>query len=342
MRFAVDDLWIGRRLGPAVLELVDGELRPVRFGRAAVLQARAPRLPGAVMPGLVDRHVHLGLVDAAALADTSVVEVHDLGWVPSIARNWKINSPTGGLIKIAGPFLTAVGGYPADRAWAPTGSVRELAGPADGVRAVDKAVAHGHDLIKLVLHCGGPLLDDATLTATVRTAHRHQLPVGVHAEGEGQARRAYEAGADTLVHVPWTESLPDDLLLAMARSMTWISTCAIHADVDRERAVNNAQRFIRLGGRLYYGTDMGNDMGNEMYGGPTPVGPRSEEISALGQAGLAADALLTSLTGSAGDHVVLDSAVYAPLPLPNGAAEAADWMDQAHRLVGVLEEAAIA
>ena len=34
------------------------------------------------------------------------------GWVPRIARSWKINSPTGGLVKIAGPFLTAVGGYP--------------------------------------------------------------------------------------------------------------------------------------------------------------------------------------------------------------------------------------
>jgi len=29
MRFAVDDLWIGHRLGPAVLEEVDGELRYV-------------------------------------------------------------------------------------------------------------------------------------------------------------------------------------------------------------------------------------------------------------------------------------------------------------------------
>ena len=33
------------------------------------------------------------------------------------------------------------------------------------------------------------------------------------------------------------------------------------------------------GGRLHYGTDMGN--------GPTPIGPRSEEIRALGEAGLA-------------------------------------------------------
>jgi hypothetical protein len=334
MRFAVDDLWIGHRLGPAVLEEVDGELRPVSFGSAAVQQARVPKLPGAVMSGLVDRHVHLGLVDAAALADTAVVEVHDLGWVPSIARGWKIHPPTGGVIKIAGPFLSAIGGYPSDRVWAPQGSVRELSGPADGVRTVDEAAAYGHDIVKLVLHSGGPLLDDATLLAVIRTAHQHGLPVGVHAEGRDQARRAFEAGADILVHVPWTESLGTDLLRAMAGTMRWISTFAIHRGAQLERALDNARRFLRLGGRLEYGTDMGN--------GPTPAGPRAEEISALGQAGLAGDALLTSLTGPTGDHLLLDRAVYAPFALPETAADIGGWMNQAHRLTGVLSEAAIA
>ena len=334
MRFAVDDLWIGHRLGPTLLEQVDDELRPVAFGRTAVQRARVPKLPGALMPGIVDRHVHLGLVDAAALADTAVVEVHDLGWVPRIARGWKIDPPTGGVVKIAGPFLTAIGGYPADRAWAPSESVRELTGPVDGIRAVDEGAAYRHDLVKVVLHSGGPLLDDATLTAVVRAAHRHQLPVGVHAEGEGQARRAFEAGADILVHAPWTESLSDDLLRAMAGSMRWISTFAIHRDADRDRTVHNARRFVRFGGRLDYGTDMGN--------GPMPVGPRPEEITAVGETGLDGDALIASMTGPPGDRLKATAAVYAPLPLPDGAAELAVWMNQARRLAGALEEGAIA
>jgi hypothetical protein len=333
MRFAVDDLWIGQRLGSAVLEEIGGELRPVAFGSAAVRQARVPRFPGAVMPGLVDRHVHLGLVDANALAETAVVEVHDMGWVPEIARGWKLDPPAGGLIKIAGPFLTAIGGYPADRAWAPLGSVRELAGPADGVRAVEEAAAWRHDLIKLALHSGGPLLDDATVHAVVRAAHQHGLPVGVHAEGVGQARRAFEAGADILVHVPWTESLGDELLRAMAGTMSWISTFAIHSDADHERALDNARRFLRLGGRLEYGTDMGN--------GPTPTGPRAEEITALGAVGLTGAALITSLIGPTGDYLLIDRAVYAPLPLPNSAAGIAEWMTSARRLTDVLSEAAI-
>jgi hypothetical protein len=334
MRFAVDDLWIGHRLGPAVLEEVDGELRPVAFGTAAVQQARVPKLPGAVMPGLVDRHVHLGLVDAAALAVTTVVEVHDLGWVPSIARGWKLNPPTGGLVRIAGPFLTAIGGYPSDRVWAPPGSVRELAGPEDGVRAVDEAVAQGYDIVKLVLHSGGPLLDDPTLHEVVRAAHRHGLPVGVHAEGRHQARRAFEAGADVLVHAPWTEALADDLLSNMASSMRWISTFAIHSDSQFRQALDNARRFLRFGGRLDYGTDMGN--------GPGPAGPRTAEISALGAAGLSGNALLTSLTGPFGDHLQLDRAVYAPVQLPDSATDVAAWMHQAQRLTHVISEAVIA
>jgi hypothetical protein len=334
-RFAVDDLWIGHHYGPTILEDIGGWLHPVEFGLAAVRQSGVPRLPGVIMPGIVDRHVHLGLVAAAALADTAVVEVHDLGWIPRVARSWKINSPTGGLVKIAGPFLTAVGGYPTNRAWAPPGSVRELPGPEDGVRAVEEAAQRGHDVIKVVLHSGAPLLDDATLTAVVRAAHRHQLPVGVHAEGEGQARRAFEAEADILVHVPWTESLPDDLIGAMAHSMTWTSTFAIHTDAGREKALDNARRFVRAGGRLHYGTDLGN--------GPTPVGPRAEEIGALGEAGLAGDALLDALTTNPGrDGLPILSAVHGSLPLPYEPAEAAVWMSQARRLVAVLEEGAVA
>lgn len=334
MQFAVDDLWIGHRLGPAVLEQRDGELWPVAFGRVAVRQSGVPRLAGTIMPGIVDRHVHLGLVNATALADTPVVEVHDLGWVPSIARGWKINSPTGGLVKIAGAFLTAIGGYPAGRSWAPPGSVCELAGAAEGVRAVDEAAAHGHDLIKVALHSGGPVLDDATLAAVVHAAHRHRLPVGVHAEGRGQARRAFEAGADMLVHVPWTESLTDDLLVAMARSMGWISTFAIHPEAERERALDNARRFIQLGGRLDYGTDMGN--------GPMPVGLRPQEIIALEHAGLASDSLLESLTGSSGDRLGTGAAVHAPLPLPQDAEDVVIWMNHAQRLADALQEGAIA
>ncbi|MCR6679054.1 hypothetical protein NVV43_26565, partial [Escherichia marmotae] len=88
--------------------------------------------------------------------------------------------------------------------------------------------------------------------------------VGVHAEGRHQARRAFEAGADVSVHAPWTAALADDLLSNMASSMRWISTFAIHSDSQFRQALDNARRFLRFGGRLDYGSDMGN--------GPGPAG----------------------------------------------------------------------
>jgi hypothetical protein len=120
----------------------------------------------------------------------------------------------------------------------------------------------------------------------------------------------------------------------MAGTMAWTSTFAIHAEADRERAIDNARRFVRFGGQLNYGTDMGN--------GPMPVGPRPEEITAMGETGLAGDALLASMTGPPGDGLKAAGAVYAPLPVPDGPAELAVWMNQARQLAGVLKEGAIA
>jgi hypothetical protein len=71
-----------------------------------------------------------------------------------------------------------------------------------------------------------------------------------------------------------------------------------------------------------------------------PVGPRPEEITALGQAGLTGDSLLESLTGSPRHRLLAASTVYAPLPLPYSAAEVAVWMEHARRLVHALKDGA--
>jgi hypothetical protein len=83
-------------------------------------------------------------------------------------------------------------------------------------------------------------------------------------------------------------------------------------------------------------------MGNDMFGGATTPGPWATEISALGQAGLTGDALVTSLAGPPGDHLLIARAVYARHRLPNSAADIAVWLQHARRLTPMLEEAAIA
>jgi imidazolonepropionase-like amidohydrolase len=306
----VRDAWLGRRLGPAAFPLADGVLE-VGTGT------------GTVLPGLVDTHVHLGLVDYPALANSAVAEVHDLGWRPGAADSWRAGLGASVEVKAAGPFHTAPGGYPSGRAWAPSGSVRAVSTPAEAGEAV--ASAAGAHTIKVTLHTGAPLLTDAVLEALVEAAHRAGLPVCVHAEGAGQAARALAAGADVLVHAPWTETLDDSTLRAMAGRLTWISTLGIHSGAAREIAMDNTRRFLAAGGEVRYGTDMGN--------GPTPVGVNPAEILALGEAGLAGDALLTALTGvETADPISVGRLLYSSEPLPHTAAECVSWFSAAQRV----------
>lgn len=288
------------------------------------------------LPGVVDHHVHLGLVDHDLLAGGPVVRVHDLGWDPSVIGSLR---PAGVEVRAVGPFHTAVGGYPAGRSWAPPAAVRQLATVRDAVAAVEDVEAQGLDGFKIALHAGMPLLSDELLATAVRAAQAAGLPVLVHAEGPGQVQRAIDVRADVLVHAPWTERVPDEVL-ARGTGMPWISTLAIHAGYGNVRtatrrarpsvrsripgtspalatAVDNVRRFRALGGRVVYGTDMGN--------GPTPVGVNAEEILLLGEAGLAGEELLAAVTYG-------EPALTSPHPLPTTAAELVTWLADARRL----------
>lgn len=314
----VDALWDGRRRQQVAVRIEDGLLMDSEADPAALV-----RLPVTLLPGVVDHHVHLGLVDRERLAGGPVVEVHDLGWVPDEALAWRARPPSGVSVRVAGPFHTAPGGYPSGRAWAPAGAVRALRDPADARAAVAEASEREYDLVKVALHDRMPLLDDAVLSALVEAAHAAGLPVVVHAEGRGQAARAVAAGADVLAHAPWTERLPDDLL-ERAAGMVWVSTVAIHDGEDRSRALHNLARFHAAGGRVAYGTDMGN--------GPTPVGPHDEEILALGDAGLSGDVLLRALTGAPALPVPVERLLVSTAPLPDTASQAVAWLAGARRL----------
>jgi imidazolonepropionase-like amidohydrolase len=336
-RFEVDGLWLGTARGPTVVEVVDGRIRPavlpapgpvveltgeLTLGRAQLL----PRLHRTLMPGVIDHHVHLGLVERERLAGGPLVEVHDLGWDPDEVLAWRANPPHGVTLRVAGPFHTARGGYPSGRPWAPAAAVREVVDVADARAAVAGAAAAGVDAIKLALNSDMPLLSDELLRALVDAAHGAGLPAIVHAEGPGQAARAVAAGADTLVHTPWSERLSDEVLEA-ARSTTWISTLAIHEGEDRAVAIENLRRFHELGGRIRYGTDMGN--------GLTPVGPNRCEIAALAEAGLGIDQLIACMTDNSGTAGIdAERLLVAERPLPRSADELSGWLEDCTRLDG--------
>lgn len=262
---------------------------------------RAPVAPrrhveGVLLPGLVDHHVHSGLIDVPALLRSGLTTVHDLGWIAE--EIWPKSRASDGAafdgprILAAGPFLTAPGGYPTDRSWAPDGMAWEIEGERGAVEAVRALAVHQPVTVKVALHAdAGAVFDDATLAAVVDTSHDLGLEVTAHAEGAGQVERAIHAGVDQLAHTP-AEPLDDAALDALAKSMRIVSTVDIYGwgepTAQRDTAVRNLRRFHQRGGRIRYGTDLGN--------GPLPEGVNSREIAALTEVGMSPSEILRAMT----------------------------------------------
>jgi hypothetical protein len=192
------------------------------------------------------------------------------------------------------------------------------------------------------------LLSDEVARAVVDEAHRLGLVVVAHAEGPGQAARAERLGVDRLAHTPWTERLSDELITAMAGRMTWVSTLDIHGWGERTPeyavALDNLTRFAAAGGRVLYGTDLGN--------GPLPTALNQRELDALVAAGLTLTQLLDALAPSdpsrhpagddraAGGAIELGASVsWVPTRAPTAVADLPTWLQTARVVAApALEE----
>jgi hypothetical protein len=342
----------------------DVAARPHEHERLGVpVQISATGERGWRLPLLGDAHVHLGLTDPTLLLAGGIGRVQELGWVPAVAAQWRADSLAGGSaanagsrtrsganpypeISIAGAFLAAPGGYPSDREWAPAGAVREVFSPDDAQGAVAEQVAVGASVIKVTLNSdAGPVFDDDTLAAVVKSAREAELRIVAHTEGRGQCERAIAAHIEVLAHTPFTEAIPDAVLeQAVAQGQQWMSTIDIHGygapdarqAVSRGIALDNLRRFVALGGSVIYGTDLGN--------GKLPVGVNAREVRALQQAGMSVDAVIVAMTAwwgatSSGGSLVADDsrgnerATFVPGPgvADNfaGSVDFADWLSHA-------------
>lgn len=282
---------------------------------------------GTALPAFVDHHVHLHLIDDSTLAARGVAAVVDLGGDPvALARRAR------GLPRVsyAGAFLTAPGGYPQGRSWAPDAAVRLVTdasghpGVAGGARtAVDAQADAGASVIKVALHAeAGPVVSDDVLAAIVGAAGEQGLPVVAHAQGAGQVERAIEVGVAALAHAPFDAPLSRRTLSrAVAAGQAWISTIDIHRGAAREQAVANLRAFAARGGRVLYGTDLGN--------GALPVGLNRRELRGLHEAGVRGDALVATLTDP-WPHAEATSAVstFLPGPLPADPDDMPTWLSR--------------
>ena len=180
----------------------------------------------------------------------------------------------------AGRFVTAPGGYPGASRWAPPRCTSEVAEPRDAAGAVSPTRSRWARRWSRRRSTGTPVPcpDVATLRGRggrrrrCGAARRRALP------GPGDGRAGLAAGVAALAHTPWTHRLDDEVVAeAVEAGQAWISTLDIHGygtrTADQDRAVDNLARFHAAGGRVLYGTDLGN--------GPLPETLNLREIDLL-------------------------------------------------------------
>ena len=248
-----------------------------------------------LIPGFIDAHVHIGFYPPQEVLAGGVTTVRDLAWPPELifplverSRSDGFDGPT---IHAAGPMITVPGGYPETAGWAPPGTGAPITTAEEARSAVAAAHESGASVIKVALNPpAGPTLSLDLLEQVVAAAHERGLKVTAHIYGLDELRKAIAAGVDELAHMLMgPEVIPEATLRQIVdRDMAVVPTLSVRYGPDRRTAIENLRRFLALGGRVVYGTDLGN-------AGPAP-GIDSREVSAMAKAGMSNRDIIRSAT----------------------------------------------
>ena len=258
-----------------------------------------------LIPGFIDAHVHIGFAAPGEVLRHGVTTVRDLGWPPKkiwpLVEASRASDFDGPEVLAAGQMITVSRGYPTRAGWAPRHTGLPVRSPAEAREAVAAQADAGACVIKVALNpLVGPVLDLETLTAVVRAAHDRSLRVTGHTYALEELHKALDAGMDELAHMLMSpETIPPATIEHMVRrSMAVVPTLSCFFGSDQEIAVENLRSFARSGGRVIYGTDLGNE-------GPRPgIDPR--EVDAMSRAGMSPLEIVASATVRSARYLGLD------------------------------------
>lgn len=288
-------LFDGQGFHEGMAVLVEGE-QVTAVGPASELRSPGVtelHVEGTLLPGFIDLHVHASSLTSEALLSKGLTTVRDLA-EPDFAL--PPPDPAPGTVRriVAGPIITAPGGYPIG-SWG-RAIAKPVSSPEEAAAAVDELQAAGAGVIKTALEPGGdknwPMLGPAELRALVREAHAHDLRVTVHVEdGAIPVKRALAAGIDEFAHMPCRGQSPALIRQIAEAGVPVVGTLHVQRD-GCEDNMRNARIFVASGGKLLYGTDIGNP--------GIPAGIDVEELGLMSEAGLSIEAMLSAATAEAG------------------------------------------
>lgn len=194
-----------------------------------------------LLPGLIDSHVHTdmdGLHDALKFGVTTELEMQGR-WS---AKQRKEISERNDISDLRSPGMgvTPKGGHPSEYI-SSSGNLlirllcrlpfvfRTVGTPDEAVKFVDDQIAKGADYIKIFIEDGScigfpglPVLDDKTLRAAVKEAHRQHKLVIVHSTTVEATQRAVNAGVDCLGHLFFDRAPTAKLLADISSSGVFI------------------------------------------------------------------------------------------------------------------------
>jgi len=267
-----------------------------------------------LLPGLIDTHVHTQLHPVRRLITGGLTTVRDLGWAPEVVLPFAKKSASWGVLGPAvlavGPIITEPDGYPTHAHWHGAAiTAYQVRSASEARELVRSLVDQGAWGIKFAVDDRrGPTLPSSLLVALIDEAHQLGKKVTAHVGTIVELKKVLDAGVDELAHMLMAdEKIPDELIAQMVENKVAISSSLMFREAhDYSTAIDNAARFLDMGGLLIYGTDIGNGGATPLITGPIP-GVEIREFIALTQAGMTPREAIASATSTAASWLGLES-----------------------------------